>query len=71
MNLTKIANLSTELGLSSRALRYYMEKHLYISGDHSELQRVSCDKAMGYDTDKSGWIFIGEKKAKKYCKNLP
>ena len=40
----------------------YGKTLIYISGDNSEPQRISCDKAMGYDTDTSGWIFVGEKK---------
>ncbi len=40
----------------------YGKTLIYISGDNSEPQRISYDKAMGYDTDTSGWIFVGEKK---------
>ena len=43
----------------------YGKTLIYISGDNSEPQRISCDKAMGYDTDKSGWIFVGGKKEQK------
>ncbi len=57
----------------------YGKTLIYISGDNSEPQRISCDKAMGYDTDTSGWIFVGEKKEQEdtikhtrgYCGNLP
>lgn len=43
----------------------YGKTLLYISGNNSELQRISCDKAMGCGTDKSGWIFAGDKKEEK------
>lgn len=43
----------------------YGKTLIYISGDNSEPQRISCDKAMGYDTNKSGWIFVDEKKEQK------
>lgn len=43
----------------------YGKTLIYISGDNSEPQRISCDKAMGYDTDKNGWIFVGEKNEQK------
>lgn len=43
----------------------YGKTLIYISGDNSEPQRISCDKAMGYDTNKSGWIFVDEKKNKR------
>lgn len=43
----------------------YGKALLYISGNNSEPQRISCDKAMGDDTDISGWIFVGEKKEQK------
>lgn len=43
----------------------YGKTLIYISGDNSEPQRISCDKAMVYNTDKSGWIFVGEKKEQK------
>ncbi len=43
----------------------YGKTLIYISGDNSEPQRISCDKAMGYDTDKSGWIFVSGKKEQK------
>lgn len=43
----------------------YGKTLLYISGNNSEPQRISCDKAMGCGTDKSGWIFVGDKKEEK------
>lgn len=43
----------------------YGETLLYISGNNSEPQRISCDKAMGCDTDKSGWIFVGDRKEQR------
>lgn len=43
----------------------YGKTLIYISGNNSEPQRISCDKAMEYDTDISGWIFVGEKKEQK------
>ena len=36
---------------------------LFISGDNAEPQRISCEKAMeSGNADRSGWIFVGEKK---------
>lgn len=43
----------------------YGKTLIYISGNNSEPHRISCDKAMEYDTDISGWIFVGEKKEQK------
>lgn len=43
----------------------YGKTLIYISGNNSELHRISCDKAMEYNTDISGWIFVGEKKEQK------
>ncbi|MBD5115597.1 MAG: MerR family transcriptional regulator [Ruminococcaceae bacterium] len=43
----------------------YGKTLIYISGNNSGLQRISCDKAMECDTDMSGWIFVGEKKEQK------
>ena len=33
-------------------------------------QRIACDKAMGHDTDKCGWIFVGEKKEQKNIEEI-
>lgn len=43
----------------------YGKTLIYISGNNSEPQRISCDKAIGDDTYKSGWIFVGDKKEQK------
>lgn len=43
----------------------YGKTLIYISGNNSEPQRVSYDKAMGCGTDKSGRIFVGDKKEEK------
>lgn len=43
----------------------YGKTLIYISGDNSKPQRISCDKALEYDTDKCGWIFVGDKKEQK------
>ena len=48
----------------------YGKTLIYISGDNSEPQRISCDKAMGHDTDKCGWIFVGEKKEQKNIEEI-
>lgn len=43
----------------------YGKTLIYISGNNSEPQRISYDNAMGCGTDKSGWIFVGDKKEEK------
>ncbi len=43
----------------------YGKTLIYISGNNSEPQRISYDIAMGCGTDKSGWIFVDDKKEDK------
>ncbi len=48
----------------------YGKTLIYISGNNSEPQRISYDKAMGCGTDKSGWIFVGDKKEEKKIEDI-
>lgn len=40
----------------------YGKTLLYITGNNDEPERMPVDKALTFDTDIGGWIFVGEKK---------
>ena len=61
-----LASTKTNLTyIDSGSNEEYGKTLIYISGNNSEPQRISYDIAMGCGTDKSGWIFVGDKKEEK------